>query len=163
MAKVIVADTGPLIALALIEILPALAELFEEIYVPEGVLKEATGDITRPGAQAIKDALEKGWLTARVVKMTEVFQDFIDFLDQGEAEALALAKELNAVALIDERRGRRAAIKKNIAITGSAAVLITAKQKGYISSVKSCLDKLHDHGYRMSDRLVSEVLKRVGE
>ncbi|NOR43377.1 MAG: hypothetical protein GQ572_08575 [Gammaproteobacteria bacterium] len=96
MSKVIVADTGPLIALALVELLPVLQKLFSHVYVSVGVLEEATKDNSKPGAKAIKLAVKKGWVTVHPVEMGESFQELIDVLDQGEAEALALAKQMNA-------------------------------------------------------------------
>lgn len=163
MTKVIVADTGPLIALALVDMLPVLPRLFTEVFVPESVLEEATADLSKPGAQAISIALKNGWVISHAVEMTETYRDLIDFLDKGEVDALVLAKQLNAIALIDERKGRNAAKKHGISITGSAAVLIMAKQQGFIASVKSAVDLLREHGYRMSDKLVKEILKRVNE
>ena len=163
MGKVIVADTGPLIALALVELLPVLQKLFSDVYVPVGVLDEATKECSKPGAKAIKLAVEKGWIAVRPVEMGESFQELIEVLDQGEAEALALAKQLNAVVLIDERRGRKVAIKHGIAVTGSAAVLIKAKKSGVVKKLKPLLEQLGKHGYRMSDALIAEVLNRVNE
>jgi predicted nucleic acid-binding protein len=163
MKRILVADTGPLIALSLVKLLPVLPKLFALVYVTKEVVKEATIESSRPGCQAICKALETGLLTVRGVEMTSVFQDFIDFLDGGEAETLALAKELNAVALIDERRGRKAAINYGIAITGSAAILIKAKQKGFVGHIRPYIEKLHQQGYRMSDQLIADVLKRVNE
>jgi uncharacterized protein len=163
MGKVIVADTGPLIALALVELLPVLQKLFSDVYVPVGVLEEATKECSKPGAKAIKLAVEKGWVTAHSVEMGVSFQELIEVLDQGEAEALALAKQLNAVVLIDERRGRKVAIKHGIAVTGSAAVLIKAKKSGVVKKLKPLIEQLGEHGYRMSDVLIAEVLNRVNE
>lgn len=163
MAKIIVADTGPLIALALVDLLPLLPTLFSAVYVPETVLREATRDISRPGAQAIQTVIEKGLIIVQSVTLSKNLQDLIDVLDQGEAEALSLAQELNAMLLIDERRGRKVALKHGIAITGSAAMLIKAKQQGLITKVKPLIEKLNLHGYRMSDHLITEILSRVDE
>lgn len=163
MAKIIVADTGPLIALALVDLLPLLPTLFSAVYVPETVLREATRDISRPGAQAIQTVIEKGLIIVQSVTLSKNLQDLIDVLDQGEAEALSLAQELNAMLLIDERRGRKVALKHGVAIIGSAAMLIKAKQQGLITKVKPLIEKLNLHGYRMSDHLITEILSRVDE
>lgn len=163
MTKIVVADTGPLIALALVDLLPALPELFTQIYIPQGVLIEASHDGTKPGAQAIVAAVQKGWLTAPSVTLPAELEVLLDYLDRGEAETLALAKQLDAVALVDERRGRRVAARHGIAVTGSAAVLIKAKQAGLVQAINPLLTQLRQCGYRMSDALTTEVLKRVGE
>ena len=163
MPKIIVADTGPLIALALVDLLGVLPGLFSEVYVPPSVLLEATGDAGRPGAQAITNALKNGGLTLHPVELSDKFQSLVRSLDKGEAEALALAKQLGAVVLIDERRERRVAELHHIPVTGSAAILILAKEAGLIDEVKPLIEKLSESGYRLSRALISEVLQRVGE
>ena len=163
MGKVVVADTGPLIALALVELLPALPGTFTTVYVPDGVVREATQDGSKPGAQEIHLALDNGWLIQRSVKISDAYLDVMEFLDQGEAEALTLAEQLNAVALIDERRGRKIAAKQGISVTGTAAVLIRAKQSGEVALISHLLDTLVQCGYRLSPSLVKEVLRMAGE
>ena len=162
-SKVIVSDTGPLIAMALLDLFPILPNLFTSVYVPDGVLAEATQDCNKPGAQTILQALEKGLLIQKSVALNSTFRNLTAILDLGEAEALALAKELKAIALVDERRGRKVAIKYGITITGTAAVLIKAKEAGEIPTVQPLLDKLTQVGYRLSPSLINEVLKITGE
>jgi len=161
--KVIVSDTGPLIALALVELLPVLPKLFSSVYVPDRVVVQATKDNTKPGALAILSALEKGLLIRKSVNLSAVYQDLTELLDPGEAEALALADQLNAIALVDERRGRKVAAKQGIAITGTAAVLIKAKNAGEIACVKPVLDNLTQIGYRLSPSLIRDILRLSGE
>ena len=76
-----------------------------------------------------------------------MFEALVELLDRGEAEALALAKQPDAVALIDERRERKVAAKQGIRITGSSAILIKAKLAGVIDEVAPLIDKLAMHGY----------------
>ncbi len=163
MGKVVVADTGPLIALALVKLLPALPKIFTTVYVPDGVIREATQDGSKPGSGEIRHALDNGWLVQRSVEISDAYLDVMEFLDLGEAEALTLAKQLNAVALIDERRGRKVAAKQGISVTGTAAVLILAKQSGEVALIKPSLDTLVQAGYRLSPSLVKEVLRMAGE
>jgi predicted nucleic acid-binding protein len=74
---VVVADTSPLIGLARIEFLLLLPKLFETIYVPEAVVVEATKDSARPGAQAIRQALQNNLLTAHAVTSTLEQKEYI--------------------------------------------------------------------------------------
>lgn len=128
MSKVVVSDTGPLIVMGLIGLLPILPKLFSTVYAPEAVISEATQDASKPGAQAILDALTKGIICCKPVDMPDNYRVLADLLDQGEAEAIALAEQLGAVALIDERRGRAVAKKHGVSISGTPAVLIKAKR-----------------------------------
>jgi uncharacterized protein len=163
MTKVVVADTGPLIALALLDLLPVLSRLFSTIYVPDGVICEATHDVTRPGARAILNAVENNHIVCQSITISDAYLDLAELLDKGEAEALALAEQLDAIALVDERRGRKVAIRRGIALTGTAAVLIKAKRAGEIAAVKPLLRELAKSGYRLSNKLVDDVLKLSGE
>ncbi len=163
MTKVVVADTGPLIALALLGVLPVLPSLFSVVYVPDGVVLEATRDMARPGAKAIANAIEHNHIVCQSIVISDAYLDLAELLDKGEAEALALAEHLNAIVLVDERRGRKVAIKRGIALTGIAAVLIKAKRAGEIAAVKPLLRQLTESGYRLSSKLVDEVLKLSNE
>ena len=63
-------------------------------------------------------------------------------LDIGEAEAIALAVEIQAdQVLIDERRGRLVASRLNLRYTGILGILVEAKSQGLIAEVKPLLDQ----------------------
>jgi hypothetical protein len=48
-------------------------------------------------------------------------------------------------------------------VVGLAGVLLAAKRSGLLPSVASTLADLSREGYRLSDALVSEVLRLAGE
>lgn len=163
MVNIVVADTGPLIALAKIDLLDYLADCFQTIYITDAVLSEATIDLTKPGAIAINDAINKGMLHVESVSLSVELSKLLIVLDLGEAESIMLAGSKGAIILIDEKRGRQVAKNNKLRVTGTAAILIMLKQQSKISAVKPYLGKLRNAGYRFSDSLVTEVLSRVGE
>jgi len=159
--QLIIADTGPLIALAISGQLQVLQKLFEQTLIPEAVLSELRINSSRPGAVALADALNAGWL--KTVAVEPPAKRLLHTLDQGEAEAITLAAQENLPLLIDEARGRIAARKEGVRFFGTGALLIQAKHQKLIPAVKPILDLMKDAGYRISAPLRKEILKRAGE
>ncbi|MDD1435851.1 DUF3368 domain-containing protein, partial [Dolichospermum sp. ST_sed10] len=80
-------------------------------------------------------------------------------LDLGESEAIALAEEIGASQLlIDEKAARKVAIARKLPLIGTVGVLLLAKRRGLLDSVKSVLDEMQAQGMRISDRLYVQVL-----
>jgi predicted nucleic acid-binding protein len=103
---IVVSDTSPLNYLVLIEAIDILPELFGQVHVPPAVMQELQHPRT---PEAVKDWAQSPpqWLSIRAASVATSPDGR---LDPGEAEAIALALELRAGAiLIDEKRGRRAA------------------------------------------------------
>jgi predicted nucleic acid-binding protein len=159
--QLIIADTGPLIALAISGQLQLLQQLFEQTLIPDAVLNELCISSSRPGALALADALDAGWL--KTVAAESPAKRLLHTLDQGEAEAITLAVRENLPLLIDEARGRIAARKEGARFFGTGALLIQAKHQNLISAVKPILKQMQNSGYRISTPLRQEILKRAGE
>lgn len=85
-------------------------------------------------------------------------------LDKGEASAIALALEReNCLLIIDEVRGRKLANQLGLTVTGTLGVLAQARHNEYIPSLRQLLDKVKQTDFRLSEQLVQETLKQVGE
>lgn len=159
----LIADSGPLIALTRLELLPQLCARFEEVWLPGKVLDEVTRDMRRLDAQMLAVAVERG-LLKRVEVTTEETSAVLRFgLDPGESEAIALACRQHALLLIDERKGRLAAQSLGLAIIGVVGVLIALRAEGAITEAKPYFDRLAGFGYFLSDELVRQALARLGE
>lgn len=159
----VVSNTSPLINLAWIGQLDLLRELYGELLIPEAVWDEiVTQGVGQPGAEEVRTA---GWIKTSAVKNSHLVRALRQELDAGEAEAIALALESRAVLLLmDERLGRETARHVGLDYTGVIGVLVEAKRKGLIDSVKSYLDRLrHGAGFRISEALYHRVLQDEGE
>lgn len=162
MSRVVVADAGPLIALARIGRIELLNRLYGGMVVPHAVLEEFQLDSGRPGATALDRALSEGWL--EVMKVPTEVLELKSLLDPGEAEAICLAEAIGCrFLLIDERRGRAVARNRGIPVVGTGGLLVTAKRKGVINSVTAELGQLLENGYRLAPTLVEEILRLAGE
>jgi uncharacterized protein len=86
-------------------------------------------------------------------------------LDAGEAEAIALALEMNCLTLlIDERLGTKVAQSKGLQTIDFLGVLLKAKQKGLIPLLKPLLTDLREvAGFWLGTNLELRVLAECGE
>ena len=66
-------------------------------------------------------------------------------------------------AIIDDLAGRRCAAALNIPVRGTLGLVLIAKQRGHISSARHVLQQLRQGGMYLSDPVLNEGLKRVGE
>ncbi len=159
--RTVVTNTTPLIALALISKLHLLRDLYGEVLVPPAVYEEMlAGGVERIGAAAIQAA---PWI--RVQPLSDPRRaDLLVDLDRGEAQAIALAQELNAdLLIVDERLGRQHARRLGLTITGTLGILLKAKQLGYVDAVQPLIEQLQQGGIRLRDDVVRRVLELAGE
>ncbi|MEM1279047.1 MAG: DUF3368 domain-containing protein [Cyanobacteria bacterium P01_H01_bin.152] len=157
----IVSNTSPILNLAIIERLKLLRQQFGQIQIPEVVLEELKIDEERPGSQSIQAAIADGWIKAQSVGNPSFVKLLRQTLDGGEAEAIALALELQAeCVLLDERDGRRVAKSLGLQVTGVLGVLLKAKQSGDLPSLGPVVEELTQKaGFRIAPELLARVLQ----
>ncbi len=98
------------------------------------------------------------WLEVRNVRISPSHR--LENLDYGEREAIFLAEELGADAiLIDEKDGRREAAKLGFVTIGTLSVLSRATETGLISFAKA-IDKLRETPFREPKQIVEALLKK---
>ncbi len=155
-----VADASPLIFLAKLERLDLLAG--EDIRVPAAVMAEI-GAKADEACKQIEQAANV-WLKVQEVGNRETVQVLLADLDLGEAEVIALAKEINADnVLLDDLDARRFARRVGLSTIGTVGILLAARLQGKIPSLKDEIDRLQIHGFRVSKALIEEALKATGE
>lgn len=160
-ANLIVADTGPLIALSCADAIEFLRILYARIYVPPTVARELAAGGTRVGG----DLLAKhSWLEVRA-PTARPEPLLCEELDVGEAEAITLAVELGRIGvLLDERRGRRIASRVyGLEVRGTLGVLTEARRRGLLPALAPVLERLVKGGVFLSPSLIDDALHAVGE
>ena len=164
MSREVIADAGPLIALARIGEIDLLRRLYGRVVVPPAVHTELAIDSTRPGAKVLAGVFAAGWIAVETVVDSRVRWELDQLLGPGEAEAIALAEQKeSSFLLIDDARGRRTARTRGVPVVGVAGVLLAAKTRVEIAAVGPVLERLSDAGYRLSPRLVAATLVRADE
>lgn len=158
----VVADSGPLIALAGLNALALPSRLWGRVLVPTTVLAECTLLREKAGALPIAQALANGWLEECAdLPIDDLIADCR--LDAGETQAIALARSHAALLLIDEIRGRRAAAGLALPHVGTCGLLVLAKRAGLIAAVRPSLEKLQAENYFLGPALVADTLRLAGE
>jgi predicted nucleic acid-binding protein len=86
-------------------------------------------------------------------------------LGRGEAEAIQLAKEINAdLLLTDDLAARSAAVRLNVKCSGLLGLMVRAKESGHIGSLREAVEALETRGgLYLSDAVKAEALKLAGE
>lgn len=159
---IVVSDASPLISLAAIGHLELLHRLYSEVLVPDVVYHEVSADPNAPGAAAIAAAK---WIHVQSVFRRDLVETFSLELDPGEAAAIVLAAQTGThLLLMDERRGRKAAVRLGQHVIGVLGILIEAKHSGDIPAVRPLLEMLVTNaGFRVSDDLRVRILEVAGE
>ena len=157
----VVSNTTPIIALSVIGRLTLLRELYAEVLIPPAVYSEImAGGARRAGAAELRHA---SWIRTVPLQDPRRAELLVD-LDRGEAEAIALAMELDAdLLLIDERLARRHALRLGLTITGSLGVLLKAKERGLVSELRPLIQELRRNKIRLSEDVVQQALRLAGE
>lgn len=158
----IVSNTGPLIARAKIDHLRVLEYLAGTVYIPPMVSREVFAKMG-PESARLDDALARFVQVTARPTMESSLEDAVRHLDAGEREAIALAYVMRVPVVLDDRLGRQAARRVQVPVTGTAGVLIQAKQAGLVPLVRPLLDELRHHGYWLSDDVLNVATRMAGE
>ena len=152
----IVSDATTLIVLGRLDRYDLLENLFRKIYIPQEVMREVSKK---------SDGVSKKIHTHTLFEIREI-HDFSllklldSLLDLGESEAIVLAKELDMILLIDEKKGRNIAKNMGLEIIGLLGVLILNVRKEKISKEEAVavLDAMKDLNFRVSQKLEASFL-----
>lgn len=146
----IISDSTTLIILFDLQRLELLSNLFPRVFIPRAVHREITAKqaITLPDFMEVKD-----------VPPSDKLDTLMMLLDPGESEAIALALALDMPLIIDEKKGRKIAMREGITILGLLGILYLNIRRGYMSTEQAgtFLGDALSHGYRISQHLIDEM------
>lgn len=157
---IVISDTSAISNLLLINEIDILRLTFSRITIPNAVYNEICKVESHRVALTHLD-----WIEIRDLTDRRLFNTLLEKLDVGEAEAIALAVELQAdFLLIDEAHGRSVAEALGLEITGILGVLVRAKDAGHIAEVRPLIDQLLTNAdFWMTQAVIDTVLEAAGE
>lgn len=164
----LVLNSTPLIYLAKVSVLELLEKLPQKKVIPNSVYEEVVAKGKKKGAAdalLVEKAINKRILEVRGVKNKKFFQTLarIPGLHKADAEVLALSKELNATAIVDEDKARGVADINDIPNRGTGYLLLRLSKLGLLAKeeVKAKVDEMIKLGWRCSTEIYAEILKSV--
>lgn len=153
--SVVVSDTSPLHYLILCGAENILPKLFRQVLIPPTVFQEMQQTNTPPPVRQWAGALPE-WVKVQAPKEVNLKLD----VDAGELEAICLAQEIHAAAvLMDDRAGRNAAMQCGLAVVGTIGLLEQAAARGLIE-LPPALARLHQTNARLDPDLIRAALAR---
>ncbi|MFT3780066.1 MAG: DUF3368 domain-containing protein [Ottowia sp.] len=166
--RVVIADAGPLIALARIDALDLLRGLFGRVCITVAVRDEILPTAASfPDTGLLARTLQEGWIEV-VDEPPGNWKPLNPGVDPGEASAIHAAcvwrDAGDAVLLVmDDRTGRLEAKAHGIALIGTAAVIGLARTEGLIVAARPLLERLARSGYYLGQAVIDAVLADAGE
>ena len=149
--KCIITDTSCLIILQKIGRLDILNLLYETVLITPKISEEYGDDLPE-------------WVKIQNFQSQEIYEIFVNLVDEGEATALSLAWETKgSTVILDDLKARQTAIKLGFKVTGTLGVLIKAKKSGLFASLRTEIDKMIKTDFRISSNIIQQALKEVGE
>lgn len=149
----VIADTGPIISLAVIKKLELLDTLFDEVFISKAVWDELYEN-----KNSIEfDIIEK-YFNTKVRKINSI-NNLTFIMDYGESESVILYRELNVqFLLIDDKKARKIAENFKVVCIGTIGVLIAANKTGKIKKLKPFFVKLLKNKRYYSKSLLNRIL-----
>lgn len=151
MPKIIISDTSCLIILSKIKEPDLLQKVYGQI--------TTTSEVADEYGEPLPD-----WITISKLK-DKSKQQLIELqIDKGESSAMALAMEMNeSTIILDDYKARKVAERLGLSYTGTIGIIIKAKLKGIIPSIKPILNKIKQTDFHISKELEFIALKEAKE
>jgi len=161
---VVIADTGPLIALAKAGRLDILHAMADTVLIPEAVHHEL---LAKPGEETgrIRAALSDFIHVRPVLHPEPTIAQTPTQLGRGESQVLQLASSQpeDVMLLLDDRAARMAAQQLGLRYTGVVGLVLEAKKRDLLSAVVPTLRDMRQAGYWLSDELLAMARELAGE
>ena len=158
---VVICNTSVLQYLHQIDLLDLLPALFGQVQIPRAVAAEL--DEGKRRNVSLPTLEDLSWVTIQPVR-DRTLLPLITSLGDGEKEVLALGLEAtDALLVLDDRNARRYATAAGLEVTGTLDILILAKERGLLGSIRPALDRLQALQFRLSAETRQIVLDLAGE
>lgn len=159
----IISNTTPISNFLKLGRIDILKSLFPRIHIPPAVKQELDDYFSE---NTVWNAcLQKDYFIIQKIRSLLTVQQLVMNLHIGEAEAICLYLEQKAdLFLMDDKDGRKCAELNKIQLTGTIGLLLMAKRKNLIESVRRPLEDLRtNHCFWVSEAMIHRAMQLANE
>ena len=128
----IIFNSSPLIFLSRLDFLELFLRYDYEFYVPEVVINEINAKQDE-ASNSVNRAIDNNRLIIRQIKLLSLANSINERLGRGEAEAIALATELQSdYVILDDFAARREALRLGLNVKGTLAIIKKMRADGKV-------------------------------
>ena len=155
-----ISNTSSLITLSKMGRLKILRDIYDEVIIPDAVLKEikAKSDFV---SQDVVNNLD--WL--KVIETPDIdCNKFPSILHSGEIATIMLAQTLSIdIVIIDDKPAKKTAKLFGLPVTGTLGVFLEAKRQNVIEEIAPLIALMRELNIYLSDAVVEMALRQAGE
>ncbi len=156
-----VSNASPIIFLVKLDRLELLRLGVDEVLIPTEVLAEIHAkhdEVT----QQLEGHLNT-WIKECRLAQRETVQLLVD-LDEGERAVIAQALQEQVISIAtDDMAARRLARRLGLEPIGTVGLLLAARKRGMLQSLRADVERLRGLGFWIADDLVQQALHEAGE
>lgn len=158
-----VIDTTLLSRLAALELADRLPLIFRQIRIPLEVRREAYKAKNKKRLRNLLNEMSDFFINCREAE--KGIKEVLMFtLDEGEAAVIAQAEATSSSVIIDEGKGGKEAVERNIEVFRTGKILCLLKEAGQIQLVEPYLNKLiEEMGFRCNAKDKRAILEMANE
>jgi len=161
-----VINSSPIIAFSMLNLIEIFEKVFEKAYIPHEVINEImyAGSNSNYGKNELRTLLNSERVFAYQVINSMFVLKHYGKLHAGELEVIVAGIELNAdLVVLDDLSARRLAGDFGLKPIGTVGILKIAKKIGYVAKIEPLLFQLRRRGFRISDKMIEQILTEEGE
>ena len=166
-----VSNSSPLIWLSKIGRINLLKSLYDKVYIPEEVYREVVTRGLKEGfsdALIVKECIKQGWIKVSRLNEEEVelcrrIMEHAAEIHHGEAQAILLARKMDALLLMDESCGRTLAEAWGLKVKGTIYVIMKALREGLMdkNEAREAVVSLVNKGFRIEPKMLTRILREI--
>jgi predicted nucleic acid-binding protein len=152
---IVVADTSPLNYLTLIDEIGVLERLFDVVVIPKAVHNEL---LHSAAPQKVRDWAGHLPSWVEVHSASDLPDADLSAIEMGEREAICLAEQLFVkLILIDDREGRRVAVRRGFDVMGTVGILQRAAHRALLD-LPTAIQRLQQTSFYISPTDLARLL-----